>query len=429
MEYYKILLPLALILLVSKILGIFSKKIGIPQVIGMLLAGILLGLIKYIPNQTIFADSVMDGLSFIAKIGVVLIMFSAGLETNVKQVKETGKASTVITLFGVVVPIGLGFLVAAAFNGGFAGMTYDKMLTNLFYGVILTATSVSITVAALKEMGKLNSKAGASIISAAILDDIIGIIVLSVIIGMKETQGAQEILKVLLMTALFFVAAIAAGFIVRRVFIWLDKKWPHNRRVPIFSLAICFFFAYAAEHWFGVADITGSYIAGLMLSSIHSKEYIDRKIDINCYMVFGPVFFANIGLNTTFSGLSMNMLWFGLAYVAVGIIGKLGGCGAGALLCKYSFKDALRVGLGMMVRAEVVLVCTQKGVENGIVDGKIMPFVLLLILITSFSAPIIMKWTYRNDLNIPSGGLGLPPSQDGGNEGQSCCGADGGCIS
>ncbi|NCA92503.1 cation:proton antiporter, partial [bacterium] len=145
MEYYTILLPLALILLLSKSLGIFSKKIGIPQVIGMLLAGILIGLIKLIPNQTVLSPSVLEGLSFIAKIGVVLIMFSAGLETNIKQIKATGAASVVITMFGVILPIGLGFIVATLFNGGFSNMSHEKLLSNLFYGVILTATSVSVT--------------------------------------------------------------------------------------------------------------------------------------------------------------------------------------------------------------------------------------------------------------------------------------------
>ncbi len=423
MEYYKILLPLALILFVSKSLGIFSKKMGIPQVIGMLLAGVVIGLIKYIPDQGILTESVLDGLSFIAKIGVVLIMFSAGLETNVKQIKETGAASLVITILGVVTPMGLGFVVAALFNGGFVGMSQEQLLTNLFYGVILTATSVSITVTTLKELGKLNTKVGASIISAAIIDDIIGIIVLSVVIGMKDTGSASDALRVILMTGLFFIAAIGVGLLVRLIFKWLDKKWPHNRRVPIFSLAVCFFFAYAAEHWFGVADITGSYIAGLVLSSIHSKEYIDRKIDINCYMVFGPVFFANIGLNATLTGISANMLWFGLAYVGVAIIGKLVGCGAGAFMCKFNFKDSLRVGLGMMVRAEVVLVCTQKGVENGLVDSAITPFVLLLILLTSFMTPMFLRLTYRNELTLP------PISGTGGNDSphNECNGSIGGC--
>lgn len=424
MEYYKILLPLALIVFASKIFGILCKKIGIPQVIGMLFAGILVGLIKIIPNQDVLSSSVMEGLSFIAKIGVVLIMFSAGLETNVKQVKETGIASVVITLLGVITPLGLGFVVAAAFNGGFSNMSQEQLLSNVFYGVILTATSVSITVAALKEMGKLNTKVGASIISAAILDDIIGIIILSVIIGMKDTGGASDILRVLLMTALFFVAAMAVGFVVRVVFKWLDKKWPHNRRLPIFSVAVCFFFAYAAEHWFGVADITGGYIAGLVLSSIHSKEYIDRKVDINCYMVFGPVFFANIGINASLSGVSTNMLWFGLAFVGVGIVSKIIGCGSGAFLCKYNLKDSFRVGFGMMVRAEVVLVCTQKGVENGMVDSAIMPFVLLLILLTSFMTPIFLRLTYRNELNVPpiNGDNSNPPDSNGKNS----CG-DAGC--
>ena len=251
-ETYEILLPLALILLCAKLFSLLGKKIGLPQVVGMLVAGILLGLLKLIPDQTIFTEDTLKGLSFLAKIGVILIMFSAGIETDLKQFKTCGIPSVVITILGVVVPMGLGFIVATAFNGGFerAG---EFAIQNLFYGTILSATSVSITVAALKELGKLNSKVGTSIITAAILDDIIGVILLSLFISLDKGTGASEVGIVIGKMIGFFAAAAVVGvglhFLINRI-----QKWrPHTRRLPIIGFAVCFFFAYAAEKWFGVA--------------------------------------------------------------------------------------------------------------------------------------------------------------------------------
>jgi len=397
MEYYKILLPLALILVTSKMLALGTRKIGMPQVVGMLIAGILLGLLKYIPGQEIFTEETLEGLSFIAKIGVILIMFSAGIETDIKQFKQTGVASVVITIMGVVFPLALGFVVACAFNGGFTSMTRQQALSNLFYGTILAATSVSITVAALKELGKLNSKVGTSIITAAILDDIIGVILLSLFISLKDSANVAEVgISVGLMAA-FFAAAAAVGIPIMLLLKWMSKKYGHHRRIAIFSFAVCFFFAWAAERWFKVADITGAYIAGLMLSGISDRAYVDRKIETSNYLIFSPVFFANIGIQTSFDTIDARMAAFGLLIVLAGIVGKLVGCGLGAKICKFSFKDSLRVGLGMMVRAEVVLVCTQKGISAGLVSEGIMPFILILIVITSLLTPIFLKLSYRND--------------------------------
>lgn len=400
MEYYTVLLPLAMILFLSKLFCIGCKKIGLPQVVGMLLVGILLSLIKYIPGQTVFTGTTLEGLSFIGKIGVILIMFSAGIGTDIKQVKATGVASVVITLLGVIVPFAFGFLIATAFNGGYSDWSRTTVLSNVFYGVILSATSVSVTVATLKEMGKLQSKVGTAIVSAAILDDIIGVILLSLVIGMAKGDGAdvgKSTGFVILYTVLFFVAAIGIGMLLRFLFKRMEKKWPHNRRVAIWGFAICFFYAFAAEKWFGVADITGAYIAGLMLSGLHEADYIDRKAEINCYMIFAPVFFANIGINTDFSGITLTVAAFGICYILVAMLGKVVGCGVGALMCKFNFKDSMAVGVGMMVRAEVVLVCAQKGVDYNMIDPAIMPFILILIIVSSLLAPLILKMFYRKD--------------------------------
>lgn len=420
-NYFEILLPLALILLSTKFFALIGKKIGLPQVVGMLIAGILLGFIKYIPNQTIFTDATLEGLSFLAKIGVILIMFSAGLETDLKQFKTCGVPSVIITSLGVIFPVGLGFIVSAAFNGGFANMSQHQLITNLFYGTILAATSVSITVAVLKELGKINSKVGTSIIAAAILDDIIGVILLSLFISLDKGEDLSGVGIAIGKMIGFFAAAIAVGVVAHFCLKHYLKRHPeHHRRIPIIGFAMCFLFAYAAEEWFGVADITGAYVAGIMLSTLTESGYIDRKVEVSNYMIFAPVFFANIGINANFGAISPHIVGFGFAFIAAGLVGKVLGCGLGSLICKYSLKDSLRVGIGMMARAEVVLVCTQKGVDSGIVDQSIMPFVLILIIVSSLLTPLFLKISYRKEL--PDSVLNQPLTPafaDGSNDSQS----------
>ncbi|MBE6137466.1 MAG: cation:proton antiporter [Erysipelotrichaceae bacterium] len=406
-EAFEILLPLALILFVSKLLSIGSRKLGVPQVMGLLLTGVLLGLVTLIPNQGIFTDSSMEGIAFIAEIGVILIMFSAGLETDLKQIKETGFAASIITILGVIVPLGLGYLASLVLpavtdaNGNID--TTKTLFRNLFYGVILTATSVSVTIATLKELGKFKTKIGTAIVSAAILDDIIGVIILSVIISLDGamTSSSQnvgaDIALVIGKTLLFFVFAIGFGILLRWIFKKLTNKYDHHRRMVIFAIAAAFFYAYAAEKWFGIADITGAFFAGLMLSGIKETNYIEKKTEVTSYLIFTPVFFAKVGLTSisSFSSINLSFLLFGVLFILAGILGKLLGCGLGARLCKYDFKDSLRCGVGMMCRAEVCLICAQKGIDAGIIDASIQPFILVLILLTSFITPIVLKNSYR----------------------------------
>lgn len=398
MEYYSVLLPLALIMGGSKVLSKLCEKLNLPQVVGMLLTGVIIGFINYIPNQQILTETSMEGIGFIAKLGVILIMFSAGLETDIKQIKSVGAPAMVITLAGVAVPMGLGFVVACLFNGGF-NSGYETMLDNLFYGVILTATSVSVTVATLKELGKLNSKVGSTVIAAAIIDDIIGVIVLSFVIAMKgDGTNSTPPLKIVIMTALFFAAAAVFGTVATKVLAAVEKRFPHHRLLPIFGMAVCFFFSYASEKWFGVADITGAFAAGLFLSKNPESEYIDRKSDIMSYMIFTPVFFANIGMTVKFDSINTGMILFGLCFILAGLSGKVIGCAGASLLCRYDFKDSVRVGLGMMARAEVALVCAQKGVENHMINSNIMPFILILIILSSFVTPMLLKMSYKKEL-------------------------------
>ena len=184
--------------------------------------------------------------------------------------------------------------------------------------MIMTATSVSITVETLKELGKLKTELGTTILSAAIIDDVIGIMVLTFVIGFKNPDSNPGF--VALSTLAFFALSVVLGFVIYKAFKIIDKRWPHTRRIPILALALCFGLSYVAEKVFGIADITGAYVAGIILSKLHDSDYIEQKMDINSYMIFGPIFFASIGLKTEISGFTWELLLFSLAFVAVALV-------------------------------------------------------------------------------------------------------------
>lgn len=409
MKAFEILLPLALILGLTKLLGLGAKKIGMPAVIGMLVAGLLLGLVKYIPSNTIhymfFSEKITEWLSVFSKIGVVLIMFSTGLGTDLKLLKQSGKASIVITSFGVIVPLALGTLLAFLFKQG------DNILGYMFYGAILTATSVSVVVSTLKELGKLNTKVGASIICSAVIDDILGIVLLSVLSGFAPNGSSSDsgsflpsywtdapFWLVIIKIITFFVLAIGGGLLIRKLFKKIEDKYPHNRRVPIYAIVVCFIFSYVAEEIFGVADITGAYIAGLILGgTLRETIYVEDKADMLGYLFFSPIFFATIGMNVEFDNISLNFLAFGLCFVVVALVGKVLGCFVASKMCRYTNRESLQVGIGMMVRAEVILICTQKGIDAGLVSTSIFPFVFIIIILSSILAPILLKVTYKRE--------------------------------
>lgn len=387
MEKFEVFKSLALIIIFAKIFGLGARKLKAPQVAGEIVAGILigpsiLGLVQY-----------SDFLAQMSEIGVIILMFTAGLETRVSELKKTGAKAFAIACAGVFVPLILGTLLHFAFYG-VAPWGSEDFFKAVFIGLILTATSVGITVEALKEMGKLSDTVGTTIMSAAIIDDVIGIVVLTVVIGFRDPS--QNIGKTLLMTGLFFVFCVIFGYIVYRLFRIYDKKHRHTRRIPIIGLAMCFGLSYIAEKYFGVADITGAFIAGVILSSLKDSDYISRKMDINSYMIFGPVFFASIGIQNDLSSFNMGILLFSLAFVVTGMGAKVLGCGAMARVCGFKGKDSLKIGCGMMTRGEVALIVAQRGFTIGVLDPAYSASVILLIIISSITTPIILKILYND---------------------------------
>lgn len=388
MQAYTIFKSLCIIIIAAKLCGIVARKLKAPQVVGEIIAGVLIGpSVLGLVGQT-------DFLSQMAEIGVVLLMFSAGLQTNLKDLIKTGPKAFAIACAGVFVPLVGGTLLYFAFYG-MSPLGSPEFYRAVFIGVIMTATSVSITVQTLKELGKLSTQVGTTVLSAAIIDDVIGIIVLTFVVGMNG--GETKPLEVIIKTVLFFVFSFALGYVIYKIFRFSDKMWPRTRRIPIMSLALCLGLAYIAERFFGIADITGAYVAGIILCSIHDSNYIAEKMDISSYMLFGPVFFASIGLKTSLNGLSSELVLFCIGFVLVALICKIIGCSTVAKICKFDFTDSLKIGVGMMTRGEVALIVAQKGLSCGIISSDYFTPVILLILTSSIITPIILKVLYSKE--------------------------------
>lgn len=388
MESYVVFKDLAIIIIAAKFFGILARKCKAPQVVGEIIAGLIIGpSILGLVNQS-------DFLIEMAEIGVIILMFSAGLETDLKDLMKTGPIAALIACAGVFIPLILGALLYMAFYGA-APWGSEEFYKAVFVGTILTATSVSITVEALKEMGKLKGKVGTTILSAAIIDDVIGIIVLTFVMGFKSPDSNPA--SVVVNTVLFFIFAIVVGFVCFKIFKFVDNKYPHTRRIPIAGLALCLAMAYIAEKYFGIADITGAYVAGIILCSIRDSEYIASKMDTNSYILFGPVFFASIGLKTNLESLNASILIFSIAFVAVGLISKIVGCSLMARICKFNMSDSLKIGVGMMTRGEVALIVSQKGLSVGLLTPVYFTSVILLIIVSSIATPIILKLLYAKD--------------------------------
>lgn len=391
---YGFFLDLAIILLSTKIFGLFTRRLQMPQVVGALLAGLLLGpTFLNVLHETAFIDQM-------AEIGVILLMFSAGMETDVNELKKTGKSSLIIAILGVLIPLIGGFAVAGAFSGTLTNATTLDLLQNIFIGVILTATSVSITVETLREMGKLKTTSGTAILGAAVIDDILGIIILTVVISFKDPN--VSIFSVLLRIVLFFVFAAVCALVFYKLFAYMNEKYGRKRRIPIYSFIFCLLLAYIAEEYFGIADITGAYLAGIIISNLSSYEYVTEKVEITSYMLFSPIFFASIGIKTTVASMDMHIIIFSLALLTVAILSKVVGCGLGARMMSFNKEESLRIGVGMISRGEVALIVADKGAAVGLIKEADFAPVIIVVLITTLITPILLKLVYKDKTASPT---------------------------
>lgn len=391
MESYSFLLFLAIIMISTKILGLFTRKIHMPAVVGALVAGVILGpsclnLITLTGDTGVFLEQM-------AEIGVILLMFNAGLETDLSELKKNGVASFVTALIGVIVPLVGGFLgYAFFFHTDFSD--YDEVLKAVFVGVVLTATSVSITVETLREMGKLKGKVGTTILGAAVIDDIIGIIVLTIVTSLKDTSVSP--ITVVLKIVLYFVFIAVLIFVLTKLKVFVEEQ-DEKRRTAIICVALCFILSYISEEYFGIADITGAYFAGLMLCTMKVGPYVARRCEIPSYLIFSPVFFASVGLKVTLGGMDTSIWIFAIILLVIAILSKVVGCGLGAKICGCTGKEAFQVGIGMISRGEVALIVAQKGYASGMLDDVLFAPIVLVVIVTTLITPILLKLVMKDN--------------------------------
>ena len=379
---YTYLLLLAIILMFTKLFGLATEKIHMPQVVGALLAGIILG-----PSGFGVLES-SDFLVKTAEIGVILIMFLAGIDTDLEEMKHTGLQACLIAVMGVFVP--LVFCGAVYFFFFEDQFTVYNVLKASFVGSVFSATSVGITVETLNEMGKLKTKTGTTLLSAALIDDILGIIVLSFLTGFSSGEGSP--VTVIVKIGGFFLFTLVAGMVMMHFFRYVSQEHWHSRRVAVWALAFCLLMSYCAEELFGVADITGAFFAGLIMCNVaKSRKFVAKKMAVVSYMFFSPVFFASVGMKTNLTAIDGEILLFALVLLAAAILSKIIGCGAAGRISGMNTHESLVTGVGMVARGEVALMVAQKGINAGMIDPAILPAVVVSVIACALLTPVMLK--------------------------------------
>lgn len=361
-------------------LTLLHGKIKLPRILGGLIAGILLGpsLLNIVQSSTI--------LEVFSTLGIVFIMFLAGMETNFKTFFSNTKKYFTIAIIGIIIPLSLGYLISTFFIHDFS--------TNLFLGVVITATSVSITVETLMQTEKLHTKVGMAILGAGVVDDVIGIIFLSIIMNGGNISFVSLTLTIA-KVFLFFIVAGGIGFIIFRIFEWLELSNKNNDKIPTFSLAFALILSFLAER-FGVSGIIGAYIAGLIIGNTKKGSDIKPKIELVVFLIFAPAFFASMGLKLDTILFSLNNWIFIIIFAITAILSKLIGCGIGAKLSGYSKEEAIKIGIGMTVRGEVALIMLDKALELGIITNEIFSMILVSIIIITLITPVCLQLCLRN---------------------------------
>ena len=375
-----ILLHLAIIIFFSKILGAVARKLKQPPVVGMLLLGIILG-------PTIFHFIEPDEvINWIAKVGVLFLLFEAGLETNLKRIKEDSKQALFPALGGIVLPFSLGFALIY--------FTTHSLAQALIVGVIFTATSVSVSVMTLLDLGKLKGIEGRCIVNSAIIDDIVGILLLTFIFGFTSGAGESEAsftISIIKIFGFFIVAFLIGIFILQPFFLNLKKILLDNVVISL-AIAVVLLYSWLAE-MAGLAAITGAYFAGLFLGQTHHKNAVHIGIANIGKSFFVDVFFVSIGLQFNLFEIEAAPMFL-ILFVLFAIFGKMIGSGLGARLTKFDAVRSFRIGAGMIPRGEVALIVANMALVKGVISTDILSATILLVILSALFTPLLLKFGF-----------------------------------
>lgn len=379
------ILQVGIILVVGEILGVISQKLKMPKVLGFLLSGIVIGPSLF----NVVHES--EPIQVMAQIGVIFLMFMAGVETDIEKFKTAGVSSFIIAIGGIVVP----FLLGAGATYMFSG----NMTESIFVGVILTATSVAITVQTLSELGKLGTRASVNIIGAAIIDDILGIIILSVAIMMvapssSDAAGAAGILMIVGKIVIFLViSGLALKFLPKFIEKAMEKgdQKRKTETLILLTVGLTIIFSIFVEESLGIAAITGAYVAGLVIALTKHKHIVEEKFSsVSTYLV-SPIFFSSIGLTINLKTLGPEVILPIIVISLAAIAGKMIGCAGAAKIYGFKNNESLQIGTGMISRGEVAIITASLGLSKGIISTAMYPTLLVVIIVTTIVTPLLLK--------------------------------------
>lgn len=382
------LIILAIVLVAAKASGMIAARAGQPAVLGELLAGVILGpsVIDLFALDFVTDPHLEETMHLLAELGVIFLMFLAGLETDLAEVHKVRRVALLAGTMGVIAPIALGTVAA---------LPFDFVLKDaLFVGVILSATSVSISAQTLMELGKLQGRQGVSILAAAVIDDVLVILVLSffVAFGVDDGSGGSlEVLTIIGRVLLFFAVALGVGrFVLPRIARW-SADAPMSESVAVTAVVIMLLAAWFAEYVGEVALITGAFLAGVFLRPTEVHRIIDEKIRTFAYGFFVPVFFVDVGLQADAGELAGSDILLLVVISAVAVVSKVAGCGLGAYLGGEGVRSSLQIGTGMVSRGEVGLIVASAGLANGLIDAGVFSVMVLMVLITTVVTPVLLR--------------------------------------
>jgi Kef-type K+ transport system membrane component KefB len=404
-EFLTFILAVAIIITAAKFGGYLSVMAGQPSVLGELLVGIILGptVLDMLHSWPVFAHSEGLGevLKLMAELGVIFLMMLAGLELHLDELLKAGKVSALSGTIGVFLPLILGYYTAIYFGAG----TSEAV----FIGLALAATSVSISAQTLMELNVLRTRVGLALLGAAVFDDILAILLLSVgaILFGGAVGGFGEIgLTVLRMVGFLVVASLVGIYLIPPLASY-SARLPISRRLLSFVVVMTLLFAWSAEYIGGMAAITGAFMVGLFLARTPYKARIEAGVTALAYGFFVPIFFVNIGLEANMRGISGSAWWFAITLTVVAILSKIIGCGAGGLMSGFSRKDSLRLGIGMVSRGEVGLIVASFAVAQGLLTQANFSIVVFMVLVATLVTPPMLRWSYSGDSTDSSGAEGV----------------------